>query len=50
MRKLFLFMNVSLDGYFEAPGHDLSWAHNDDEAFTSGQSGAVDTVLFGHRT
>jgi len=24
MRKIFLFMNVSLDGYFEGPGHDIS--------------------------
>ena len=23
MRKLFLFMNVSLDSYFEVPGHDI---------------------------
>ena len=43
-------MNVSLDGYFEAPGHDLSWAKNDFEAFSPEQSQEVDTILLGHRT
>ena len=43
-------MNVSLDGYFEAPGHDLSWAKNDLEAFSPEQSQEVDTILLGHRT
>ena len=51
MRKIFLFMNVSLDGYIEGPGHDLSWSHSDGfEAFSPGQSQEVDTILFGHRT
>jgi dihydrofolate reductase len=50
MRKIFLLMNVSLNGYFEAPGHDISWATDDFEAFSRGQSGEVDTFLFGHRT
>ena len=50
MRKLFLFMNVSLDGYFEAPGHDISGFKNDSEAFSSDASQEVDTLLFGHQT
>lgn len=50
MRKIILFTNVSLDGYFEAPGHDLSWASNNSEAFSSGGSGEVDTFLLGHRS
>ncbi len=50
MRKIFLFMNVSLDGYFEAPGHDISWATHDYEAFSPDESGEVDALLFGRRT
>lgn len=50
MRKLLLFTNVSLDGYFERPGHDLSLFTNDFEAFSAGGSGEVDTLLFGRRT
>jgi dihydrofolate reductase len=50
LRKLFVFTNVSLDGYFEAPGHDLSGFTNDFEAFTPGQGQEVDTLLFGHKT
>ena len=50
MRKIFLFMNVSLDGYFEGPDHDLSAFQNDFEAFSADESGDVDTLLFGHRT
>ena len=50
MRKIFLFMNVSLDGYFEGPGGDISGFHNDYEAFSPEQSSGVDAVLFGHKT
>jgi dihydrofolate reductase len=50
MRKLSLFMNVSLDGYFEAPGHDLSGFTNDFEAFPSQPDQQAATLLFGHRT
>jgi hypothetical protein len=35
MRKIFLFMNVSLDGYYEDSNHDLSGFHNDFEAFSA---------------
>lgn len=50
MRKIFLFTNVSLDGYFEAPEHDISWSTPDFEAFSSDSGQEVDTYLFGHRT
>lgn len=52
MRKLFLFMMTSLDGYFEGPDHDLSW-HNVDEEFVEfaiEQLQTIDTILFGRRT
>ena len=52
MRKIFLFMMVSLDGYFEGPGHDLSWHHVDAEFndFAQVQMKEADTILFGRRT
>lgn len=51
MRKTFVFMNVSLDGYVEAPGHDISWAHGgDSEPFAREQGPGVDVILFGRRT
>ncbi len=50
MRRIFLFINVSVDGYFEGPGHDLSWSHGDYEAFSQERSEQVDTILLGHRT
>jgi dihydrofolate reductase len=31
MRKIVLMMSVSLDGYFEGPGRDISWHRVDDE-------------------
>jgi dihydrofolate reductase len=52
MKKMFLFMVVSLDGYFEGPGHDLSWHRVDDEfnEFALDQLHAVDGLVFGRRT
>jgi len=50
MRRIFLFMNISLDGYFEGPGHDISGFHNDYEAFSPERSDEVDALLFGHKT
>ena len=51
MRKLFLFMNVSLDGYFEGPGHDISgFQTGGNEAFSLKEEEEVDTILLGHRT
>lgn len=52
MSKLFLFMMVSVDGFFEGPNHDLSW-HNTDEEFADfavEQTSAVGTILFGRKT
>lgn len=45
-------MMVSLDGYFEGQGHDLSW-HNVDEEFVSfadRQLDEADTLVFGRKT
>jgi dihydrofolate reductase len=50
MRKIFVFTNVSLDGFFEAPGHDISGFKSDFESFSSDPSREVDTVLLGHNT
>lgn len=52
MRKIALFMMVSLDGYFEGLNHDLSW-HNVDMEFNDfavKQLKKSDTILFGRRT
>lgn len=52
MRKIFLFMMVTLDGYFEGENHDISW-HNVDEEFEQfvhEQNNHLDTILFGRRT
>lgn len=52
MRKVYLFMMVSLDGFFEGPGHDLSW-HNVDEEFNefaNRQLRSTGTLLLGRRT
>jgi dihydrofolate reductase len=52
MRKVFLFMMVSLDGYFEGPGQDISW-HNVDEEFNDfaiEQLNEIGTLLFGRVT
>ncbi len=52
MQTLYLFMMVSLDGFFEGPNHDLSWHHVDDEfnAFAIKQLGETSMILFGRRT
>ena len=53
MRTLFLFMMVSLDGYFEGPDHDISWhnADNDEfQKFCAEQNPQADAILMGHRT
>ena len=45
-------MMVSLDGYFEGPGHDLSWHNVDNEFndFAISQMNEADTILFGRKT
>ena len=50
MRKIIVFTNISLDGYFEGPDHDISGFKNDTEAFSSPSGDPVDTLLFGHTT
>ncbi len=52
MRKVALFMMVTLDGYFEGPNQQIDW-HNVDEEFNDfaiQQLDEVDTLLFGRRT
>ncbi len=55
MRKLIVFNNVTLDGYFAGPGGDLSWAHgnqNDPEwhAFVAGNAVGGGVILLGRVT
>lgn len=52
MRKIYLFMMVSLDGFFEGPNHELDW-HNTDKEFDDfaiGQLNQTGTILFGRVT
>lgn len=50
MSVIFVFMNVSLDGYVEGPDHDISWAHGDSEPFARDEGRSVEAILFGRRT
>ena len=52
MRKIHLFMMLSLDGFFEGPNHDLSWHHVDDEfnKFAIEQLNETGLMLWGRRT
>ena len=52
MRKIFVFMMVSLDGFFEGPDHELDWHNVDAEfnKFAAEQLNDIDTLLFGWRT
>jgi dihydrofolate reductase len=52
MRKVILFMLVSLDGYFEGPNHDLDWHNVDEEfsAFSLTQLDSAGLLLFGRGT
>lgn len=52
MSKLVEFNMMSLDGFFEAPDHDLSWHNVDDEFndFAIQQLHASDVLLFGRVT
>ncbi len=52
MRKVYLFMMVSLDGYFEGPGHDLRWHNVDGEFvdFAVKQLDGTGAILFGRTT
>ncbi len=46
-----MFMMLSIDGYFEGPGHDLSWHNVDDEfnRFAVGMLRGADLFIYGRR-
>ena len=55
MRRLIVFNNVTLDGYFVDPNGDMRWAHsgNDDaewNAFVAGNASGGGELLFGRIT
>jgi dihydrofolate reductase len=54
MRKLLVFNNITLDGYFTDSNDDMSWAHkNADEEwnkFTSENASGGGVLLFGRKT
>ena len=53
MRKIRVFENVSLDGFFADAKNDMSWAHKHDEewnAFASGNASGDGALLFGRVT
>lgn len=52
MGQVYLFMTLSLDGYFEGPDHDLSWHNVDDEfnKFAVEQLKETGLFLWGRRT
>ncbi len=55
MRKLIVFNQVTLDGYFAGAGGDIRWAHKDTSdaewnAFVAENAGSGGTLLFGRIT
>ena len=53
MRKVHVFENVSLDGFFSDAKGDMSWAHKHDEewnAFASGNASGDGELMFGRKT
>jgi dihydrofolate reductase len=52
MRTISSFINVTLDGYFEGPNHDISFfkGDNEDNTYFREQSSSRSTILMGHRT
>ena len=53
MRKVHVFDNISLDGFFTDANGDMSWAHKHDEewnAFASGNASGSGELLFGRVT
>ncbi len=52
MKKVILFMMVSLDGFFAGPNGELDWHNVDDEfnEFAIEQINTVDTLIFGRVT
>jgi dihydrofolate reductase len=51
-RKLIVFMMISVDGYYEAPGHNIDWhtVDADFNVFAIEQIQSVDTLIFGRMT
>jgi dihydrofolate reductase len=51
MRKLYMFISLSLDGYFEGPNHDISWHNVDSETnkFAIEMLRSTDLFLWGRR-
>ncbi|HZU67687.1 MAG TPA: dihydrofolate reductase family protein [Ktedonobacteraceae bacterium] len=52
MRKVFLFMMVTLDGFYEGPDHSIDW-HNVDEEFNDfaiNQLNDIGMLVFGRAT
>jgi dihydrofolate reductase len=52
MRKLVLFMHVSLDGFVAGPNGEMDWIHVDDEIFdyVGKHVSETDTALYGRKT
>jgi dihydrofolate reductase len=50
MRKILVFTNISLDGYFAGPDGDLSSFSHDFEAFPSDPGQQSGALLFGRKT
>lgn len=52
MRKVFLSILTTANGFFEGPGSDISWHHVDEEFFKEANSmlDSADTLLFGRKT
>ncbi len=52
MRKLFLQLFVSVDGYFDGPDQELDWFILDDEffAYVETMLGSIDGILLGRTT
>lgn len=53
MRKVTVFNNISVDGFFTDAAGDMSWAHRHDEewtAFSSGNASGAAELLFGRVT
>jgi dihydrofolate reductase len=52
VRKLFLQLHVSVDGYFDGPDHELDWFVLDDEffAYVDTMLGSIGGILLGRTT
>lgn len=50
MHPILVFNNISIDGYFEGPDHDIGWSKGDFQAFPDDPSQQADTILLGRTT